>query len=427
MTQLLQKVVIAHPGRQHSHQTALALQEGGMLERYLTSIWYQPDRFPYSFVEWLPGWLKRPVIMELKKRSFQPLDLHRIGTYPVWKTICWITEKLAARWKVTDRHYHMLDRKFDAWVAGKLFDLQHDLFIGYEMASLESFLICKQKSVPCVLDLATVHWTLQRKIFDEESALGFPIVEIEPSLLKEIERVKEQELLLADYVLAPSNHVVKSLIHAGINEQKILQIPYGVDVSLFKPKPKYKKNGCFTVLYTGSITGGKGIRYLLEVFKQLKLLNAELVLIGGMANGGKILSRYKEVFKYIPFLHHDDLVHYYQNADILVLPSLIEGFSQVVLEAMACGTPVIVSDHSGSNDAVRDGMDGFVVPIRELGALRERISYLYEHRQKLEEMGLNARKQAEKYSWEIYRERVRQMVTKISSGRKDKVALCSPA
>lgn len=421
------KSIIAHPGRQYSHQTALALQEGGMLGRYFTATWYKPDQFPYSLVDWLPQMASKTILHSLKKRSFPPIDLNLVEPFPLWKTLAILATSFSQRRTVSEWHTHQLSRKFDKWVLRKLWRMDCDLFIGYEVAALDSFRVCEQKSIPRILDLAAEHFTLQKRIFEEEEELGNPLIQIEPNLLKEIQEIKEQELSLANFVLTPSSYAKESLVKGGVDEQKIIQIPYGVDLSLFTPKERYKRDGRFIILYVGAITPRKGLKYLLEAFRKLSLPQSELILIGGMAGGENLLERYQGAYTYIPFLHHEELVRFYQEADLFVFPSLLDSFAMVVLEAMACGTPVIVSENTGAKDAVRNGIDGYIVPIRDVEALKQRIDYLYQHRETLEVMGGNARSQAEEYSWEVYRGRVRETVTKIWTEQGKRVYECLPA
>jgi glycosyltransferase involved in cell wall biosynthesis len=141
------------------------------------------------------------------------------------------------------------------------------------------------------------------------------------------------------------------------------------------------------------------------------LKNAELVMIGGsIVDDRDVLRQYSGLFKHISFLHQEELARYYQDADIFVLPSLVDSFAMVVIEAMACGTPVIISENTGAKEIVRDGIDGFVVPVRDIDKLKEKILYFYENRDKVEEMGKNARAQVKQYTWERYRERIREAV-----------------
>ena len=100
----------------------------------------------------------------------------------------------------------------------------------------------------------------------------------------------------------------------------------------------------------------------------------------------------------------------YASADVVALPSLFDAFPLVVLEAMACGRPVIVSENSGAADFVRDGVDGFVVPIRDATAIAERIEFLRERPELRERMGLAARSRASEYPWSSYGARVADII-----------------
>jgi glycosyltransferase involved in cell wall biosynthesis len=96
----------------------------------------------------------------------------------------------------------------------------------------------------------------------------------------------------------------------------------------------------------------------------------------------------------------------YHAADVFVLPSLVEGFPLTALMAMACGLPVIVSEHTFGEDVVRDGIDGYVTRIRDGEAIADRLRYLYENPDRRELMAAAARQRAEQFSWERYGERI---------------------
>jgi glycosyltransferase involved in cell wall biosynthesis len=171
----------------------------------------------------------------------------------------------------------------------------------------------------------------------------------------------------------------------------------------------------------GTIKRRKGIHLLLEAYRQLNLKNSELILIGEIADSRDVLKKYKGLYRHISYLGHDKLVSYYQDADVLVLPSYLESWAMVVIEAMACGTPVIVSENTGSREAVIDGVNGFIIPVDDVRRLKERILYFYNNRDKLEYFGRNAREQAETYTWENYRKNIREVILEIWSKRVQSV------
>jgi glycosyltransferase involved in cell wall biosynthesis len=114
-------------------------------------------------------------------------------------------------------------------------------------------------------------------------------------------------------------------------------------------------------------------------------------------------------------VHHDELKNIYQKASVFVLPSYMDSWGQVVCEAMACGTPVIVSQNTGSKDVVEDGENGFIVDVANRKQLEEKISYFYHNRSELERMGKNARKSVEHLTWENYYDQINQIIVKIES------------
>jgi len=395
------KVIVAHPGRQHSHQLAFALQEGRLLERYYTVFWYNKSLF--KKIERL---LPTNVLREFNKRKFDPIDTRNVRiNYALF-----LYEVLARLFKKRDATFK-INMLFDNWVSNEIKSSDFDIFIGYETSSLNSFKTCKELGRICILDLAAEHYKKQNEIWDKihYNPYGSELIR------NEIDSIKEKELYLADFIFTLSDYAKETLINGGISEEKIIKIPVGVNLNVFKPKESYRRQGNFKILYVGAITIRKGLKYLLEAYKRLGLKDSELILIGGMADGKDILERYKELYHYIPFVSHEELGRFYQDADVFVFPSLLDSFAMTVIEAMACGTPVIVSENTGAKDVVREGVDGFIVPIMDVDALQEKILFFYKNRDKIEEMGRNARTQAEKYSWEIYRKRVRETIHNIST------------
>jgi glycosyltransferase involved in cell wall biosynthesis len=98
----------------------------------------------------------------------------------------------------------------------------------------------------------------------------------------------------------------------------------------------------------------------------------------------------------------DELREHYRRADVFVLPSLAEGMALVVLEAMAAGLPVVVTEESGYRGVVRHGLDGLVVPARSGQAIAGALDVLSESGELRQQMGLAARRRAEEYDWQRF-------------------------
>ena len=229
----------------------------------------------------------------------------------------------------------------------------------------------------------------------------------------------KQEYALADFIFVPSENVFDSFVAGGIDEQKLFIIPYGVDTNRFRPHFSSNSDQ-FIILYVGSISLAKGVQYLLKAYAEFRRPDTKLLLIGQVDDSIKgIMAQYQEFYEFVGYVPNYELTKYYTSASVFVMPSLSEGSSLVTYEAMACGTPVITTYKAGS--VVRDGKDGFLVPIRDVRALKERIIQLYEDRTLLEVMGESARERAEEFTWEQYEQRVVNTYEQITARKGIKV------
>jgi len=392
------KVVISHPGRQHSHQTAYALQEGDMLAKYFTSCWYKPKLFPFNLLMCLPDCLKEKIRRPLHSRYFRPLDPQYVHQMPAYEIFGRIRNFLRV-----DRHnqtVHWINSKFDKYISKKLKKLKFDIFIGYEDATLDSFTTAKKLGKFCILDLAISHFSFESKFI---SRCGES--DLEP-ISEDIIHRKTLEIELADLIFVPSRFVKRTLVESNVPESKIRIIPYGYDNSIFQPKETYNDTKTFTVLFVGSAIHRKGVPFLLKAFKELQLEHAKMVIVGGAdfkLIAADISNRNPSII-FNPFIPQSELAEYYHSADIFVLPSLFEGMAQVVLEAMACGTPVIITSNTGLEDIVREGTEGFYVPIRDVDAIKQKILFFYHNRSEIERMGKNAALRVQEFTWQRYRQ-----------------------
>jgi glycosyltransferase involved in cell wall biosynthesis len=237
----------------------------------------------------------------------------------------------------------------------------------------------------------------------EYSELGKESLLTEQELQSDQERLDQLscESALADWCIVASNFTKQTLIDNGVQESRIHRIPYGVDLGIYRPRPK--RTGPFRVVFVGQLVQRKGLEYLLKAWKRLRLHDAELVLAGRGRVDEKLLTAFRSEFVYAGNISTDCLRHLYADSDLFCMPSLVEGFGLVYLEALGCGLPVIATPNTGAADIIRDGREGFIVPIRDVDALAEKLEWAYKNRRVIAEMGNAARTLAEQYSWERFR------------------------
>jgi glycosyltransferase involved in cell wall biosynthesis len=187
-----------------------------------------------------------------------------------------------------------------------------------------------------------------------------------------------------DYVLSPSAYVTRSFLARGFKANQILKNIYPVDLSLFKPLNSIRpQNKPLTIINTGCLSLRKGTPYLLEAFRIVRLTHpsAKLLLTRNIRDDVRpLLSRYRDLpIEWSPGIPHSQLADRLRSADVFVLPSLEEGLVRTALEAMACGLQVVLTPNTGANDFVVPGVNGEIVPIRDVKATAEAILKCWEH------------------------------------------------
>jgi len=291
-----------------------------------------------------------------------------------------------------------------------------DIFVGWATFSLHTLRKAKKMGSIVILEHGSAHPNYATRIIEEEykkfgitkrNPFEVPDPRVIEKLLKEIEE--------ADFICIPSSFVKRTYLENGVPENKLIQVPYGIDLSVFKPVQKTDNK--FRIIFAGGIDLEKGVQYLLEAFKELKLPNSEILLLGKVASNMKnILGKYKNLNIKIKFAPHFKIYKEYSQGSVFVLPSLTEGLSRATIEAMACGLPVICTPNTGAEGIIREGIDGFIVPIRNVEKLKEKILYLYENPEACKQMGQNAMERVKTgFTWDDYGEKIYNTYLKILS------------
>lgn len=321
----------------------------------------------------------------------------------------WYPKRIRLPYLPARRWYSLESFYFDSRVAAILKRARCDVFHGWNGQCLTSLQEAKRQGAITIVERASSHILIQMKLMREEyETYG---IEDEPELPGIIARCLE-EYERADYITVPSQFVYDSFLKNGFSRDKLLLISFGVDTERFQPVKK--EDSVFRILFVGRLSLRKGIPYLLEAWNKLDLKNAELLLVGSLSKDVRpLIGRYRGKKNFELWGYLSDPVKVLNSASIFVCPSIEEGSALVTYEAMACGLPVIATVNSGS--LVRDGKDGFLVPIRDVGALKERIEFLYENAEKRGEMGRAARERVSRFTWDRYGDNLVKAYERVTS------------
>ena len=298
--------------------------------------------------------------------------------------------------------YVLHDNIFDRWASSKVESC--DIFHGWNHHCLQQLKKAKKLGAVTVVERASSHILQGQEILRSQL---WPKSFVEKCL---------DEYEEADYILVPSDYAKESFISRGFDPERIIKIPFGVDVRKFKIQrsasgdssnlEKLKvavQSSKFVVLCVGEIRLGKGVQYLLEAWDALKLKDAELWLAGEEKKDIKrVLSKYRDCkdIKRLGFVR--DIPELMGQANVFAFPSLDEGSALVTYEAMAAGLPVVTTPNAGS--LVRDSLDGYIIPIKDSTALAERLHYFYRYPEQAKTMGESGRERIKSFTWERYGE-----------------------
>jgi glycosyltransferase involved in cell wall biosynthesis len=289
---------------------------------------------------------------------------------------------------------------FDHWCARRLDRVDAEAVVCYENAALHTFEAAKERGWTTILDAASFHHTWQDRYFDHAES---------ESAHRRITHRKDREISLADHILTVSNLARQSYLDAGVPAPAVVSIPVGCDLSLFAPDSDEVEDSTdrpFTFIFAGHARRIKGTDLLLEASRRLgrRGCRHRLRFVGGYDS--ELPS--SDTAERVGHVSQQELANHFRSADCLVLPSRVDSFGMVVVEAMAAGCPVLVSDQVGAKQAVTEGESGWIVPAEDPSALADRMRWCIEHPGAVRSMREAARADASEYSWEAYRERVAQ-------------------
>lgn len=400
------KIIVAHEGKQHSFRTAEALLQKGYLYKYITTIYDKP----YSLTRLVKYLLRGDAKKKCASHRTDALPDSMVLQYCEWKGLLRLfLSKLPFLYKHFPHYYDWLHDSFGRKVAEYAIKNDVDAVIMYDTNANECWKILKERAphIKRILDVSIANRLFMKENFIKDMEQTHDDnIKIEQAELWDANNCKRylEEIKDSDYFLIASNMVKRSMMFSGVKEERMFLAPYGVDVKNFNFVQKESCQKPIKLVYVGQVNYRKGIHHLLKVMDSFKENDVELFLAGGYDTTIPIYQQYRDRqnIHFLGFVTRDVLANLYQKCDVFVFPTLGEGYGLVILEALSCGVPCVVSDLAGGDDAIIDGYNGF----RFIGGndvdLQEKIRWLIDHPNQLPEMSRNSRNSVEKQTWQSY-------------------------
>ena len=394
----MSQFVCAFRGRRDNYQVPLALAENGLLEQFIT------DFYTGNFLQQVAH--NFPTCWQRK------LAFRREPSIP--------TERVKSLWGTTllehTRHYlglsraatfSWLDQDFAHAAASRAQKTKSDLLL-YTPYAWEAFTVPYLHNPRKILFEFHPHPEFQTRLLTEDlKRFSF----VQQSYQEETGNHLPHQLQVrikdcwqhADLILCASSFTRQTLLAAGAEPSSCKVIPYGIDLP---PLPfKEPKIDSFQALFVGSGSQRKGLHHLLYAWRQARLPKESLLTLvcRSLDPGIDALIHQTPQVRLIRGTDAPGLRHLYENSSLFVMPSLIEGFGQVFLEALSHGCPVLGTDNTCLPDLGKEENGIFLTEVGNLDYLTHQLEDLANRIPAKPELRQKARSCVERFSWKNFR------------------------
>jgi glycosyltransferase involved in cell wall biosynthesis len=353
-----------------------------------------------------PPWLGR-AIEALAPEAHRRLAQHRdhsdfspreLRVFPLHL----VASRLGPRWD----HY---TREAFARAAARLAVNRSAGVMAFDTNASTTFAALEGRGLPRILDQSIAHrrWRDRMGAEEMEAFPGWAASWDSWKASAESAARQDEEAARADLILCGSEFCARTMAAEGIDPRKLAVVEYGAETTRFTPpREPAEPRAELRLLFVGAVVLRKGIPYLLEAVKRVGARMAvKLTIAGKVRVRPEALVPYRDLITIKGTLLHSEMPELYRAHDVYVFPSLVEGSSLSIYEALASGLPVITTPNSGS--IVRDGVEGRIVAARDVEGLVGAIETLARDRERRVEMGRAARRRAQEYGdWRHYGERL---------------------
>lgn len=419
------RVLVSHVGvAPFVQQVARAFNEKNALARLVTTV---VDR-PRSVLQKVACAAAQAVHFDLagqmRRRAVREVPDRLVADRPWAELVRLGVGRLDRSGVLTDLAHEWMETGFDRWVARTQLRTA-DIVYSYENVCAASFRAARARGLFRVYDAPAPEYRFSQAILDAELGLDPALNSAYQKHIRAPHRERrrdgrrQSEYARANLIVTASSVTRDSFADyfrargrdAEIN--KIVTVPYGAPA----PDPTgadggSRANGPVRLLWAGSFSVRKGARYLLQAWRRLAPSTEAAVLdvYGAVTVPPALLSGLPDSVRFHGSVSRDQLLKVYKDTDLLVFPTLCDGFGMVVTEALSRGLPVLTTTRAGAADLIRNGSNGFLVPAADADALAAALERTLSRRNELPAMRPPALEAAARWQWADYRRELARVV-----------------
>jgi glycosyltransferase involved in cell wall biosynthesis len=402
------RTLVAYPGNgDFAQQVALAFLERQALAAFMTTFHFRENGAIGRLLDVLPTAIISRLKLELSRRSIRYLPEAVIEERPGWEVARSLASKVGFDRRIVDGIWDMMSHDFTRAVGRRLGKGRIGAVYAYEYSALEAFQEAKRRGVATILDLPSLHSRAFEELQRREKARFPELIETDELYFRrKFERRqsrRDAEAAIADVIITNSSVTKASHVRFGVDSEKIFVVSLGSPpAASIITQPNLQTP--LSVIWAGKFGIGKAGHLFVEAWKSFyKGGGAHADIYGAVALPDRFWNPAPAGMVFHGSVPRPVLFEAFSRADVLIFPTLSDGFGMVVTEAFAQGVPVITTDQAGASDLVRHGVNGLIIPTGDVEAIKNALMWCLDNREQLAEMRHGALETAKAWQWSNYR------------------------
>ena len=413
-------VLVIHPFQQHSFKTAIAVKSAGALQKYITTVYNKKGSWTNRF-QFLLSKENRSRSDKRKTDALQDSEI--LQFCEIRALVLLILQRIDKKKNIYGWYFRRLIKVFNAKVYRYIAREKPHAIIVYDTlsADLMERIVRNKLDVRIILDMSAPYYSFMESEFMKDLEKHPEYADdmksmMESGLYSYRRHYSKVEIRSADAFLAASDFTRKTLELSGVSKPVYL-CEYGID-DFIDITREYKERAQKTelpikILYVGRVNQAKGAYLLIDAARHFNAEQAVFDFYGNYDADKPIIQNAPENCTFHGHVPRQAMQKAYESSDVLILPTLADGYGFVIPEALSNGVPVICSRNAGASQLIKENKNGCLFDAGDKEEVIHILERIVNEPTCIDEMRKNAFASVKSLSWNRYNEQIRWALNEI--------------